>query len=196
MLTPTQPPPARRVSAAAAAMAQAATGSNGQDDLFSGLLNEARTRVRQQMQPAQIEDPADEDLRIAEGLLSPLVDSYLASARREGVTITHEPDRLLRQIMDEIFGFGPLAPYLAEEQVEEIICNGPSDIWIIHASAAKKKTTAQFRTDVRINFVNRVARARAGGGWTRAIRRSTRACGTARACTPSWNCRRSMCRLP
>jgi pilus assembly protein CpaF len=161
MLTPTTNTtlPVRRVSAAAAAMAQVAIGSNGSDDLFTGLLNEARSRIRQQMQPAQIEDPTDDDLRTAEGLLTPLVDSFLASARRDGLTVSYEPDRLLRQIMDEIFGFGPLAPYLAEEQVEEIICNGPADIWIIHAERGKEKTTAQFRTAREmINFVNRVAR--------------------------------------
>ena len=47
MLTPIQTPPTRRVSAAAAAMAQVAIGSNGSDDLFTGLLNEARSRIRQ-----------------------------------------------------------------------------------------------------------------------------------------------------
>ena len=158
--SPGTPPAApRRMSPAAAAMTQSGTSTGNQDDLLTSLLTEARTRVRQQMQPSQIEDPTDDDLRTAEALIAPLVEMFLTNARREGTLVTQEPDRILRQIMDEIFGFGPLAPYLAEEQVEEIICNGPADIYIIHAERGKEKTGAQFRTGREmINFVNRVAR--------------------------------------
>ena len=161
MFTPPSTPPTapRRISPAAAAMSHPSAGANGSDDLFTGLLTEARARIRQQMQPSQIEDPSDEDLRTAEGLLVPLVETFLTNARREGAAVMPEPDRILRQIMDEIFGFGPLAPYLAEEQIEEIICNGPGDIYIIHAERGKERTGAQFRTGREmINFVNRVAR--------------------------------------
>lgn len=156
MLTPIAP---RKISPAAAVMAQAATASMNQDDVFTGLLGEARTRVRNQMQPAQIEDPTDDDLRVAESILQPLVESFFASARRDGLTLIQEPDAVLRQILDDIFGFGPLAPYLTDGEVEEIICNGPKDIWIIHAGRGKEKASTQFRTGREmINFVNRVAR--------------------------------------
>lgn len=149
----------RKISPAAAAMSQAMTAAADQDELFAGLLNEARMRVRNQMQPAQIEDPTDDDLRTAESILQPLVEAFFAGARRDGVTLVQEPDAALRQILDDIFGFGPLAPYLADSEVEEIICNGPKDIWVIHAERGKEKASTQFRTGREmINFVNRVAR--------------------------------------
>lgn len=152
-------PPARKISPAAAAMSQAMTATTDQDELFTDLLGEARTRVRNQMQPAQIEDPTDDDLRVAESILQPLVESFFASARRDGLTLFQESDAVLRQILDDIFGFGPIAPYLADAEVEEIICNGPKDIWIIHAGRGKEKVSTQFRTGREmINFVNRVAR--------------------------------------
>jgi pilus assembly protein CpaF len=152
-------PPSRKISPAAAAMSQAMTATTDQDELFAGLLGEARTRVRHQMQPAQIEDPTDDNLRVAESILQPLVESFFASARRDGVTLVQDPDVVLRQILDDIFGFGPIAPYLADAEVEEIICNGPKDIWIIHAGRGKEKASTQFRTGREmVNFVNRVAR--------------------------------------
>jgi pilus assembly protein CpaF len=152
-------PPIRKISPAAAAMSQAMTATTDQDELFANILGEARTRVRNQMQPAQIEDPTDDDLRVAESILQPLVESFFASARRDGITLVQDPDVVLRQILDDIFGFGPIAPYLADAEVEEIICNGPKDIWIIHAGRGKEKASTQFRTGREmVNFVNRVAR--------------------------------------
>ncbi len=140
-------------------MSQAMMATTDQDELLAGLLSEARVRVRDQMQPAQIEDPTEEDLRVAESILQPLVETFFASARRDGLMLVPESAAVLRQILDAIFGFGPLAPYLADEEVEEIICNGPKNIWIIHAARGKEKTGAQFRTGGEmINFVNRAAR--------------------------------------
>ncbi len=149
--------PVRRISPAAAAIGAGAV--TAPDEGFSDLLAEARERIRAQMTPAQIEDPTEEDTRLAESIIRPLVETAAASALREGRSpIAADPDAVVRQIMDEIFGFGPLAPYLADPEVEEIICNGPQDVWIIHAARGKEKVGAAFRSDRElINFVNRVA---------------------------------------
>jgi len=130
---------------------------------LAAILAEARERIRAQMTPAQIEDPSDEDLRLAEDIIRPLVDAAFSQALREGMRITQEPKTIVRQIMDEIFGFGPLAPYLSDPGIEEIICNGPENVWTIHAERGKEHTSARFRglSDV-VNFVNRAASATAG----------------------------------
>lgn len=154
-----QTTPTRKISPAAAAMQAGLAAGANQDELFAALLKECRERVRAQMQPAQIEDPTDADIQTAESLLGSLVETFCANARRDGIVLSLESDGLLRQIMDDIFGFGPLAPYLADEKIEEIICNGPGDIWIIHAESGKRKTPARFRSGRDLqNFVNRVAR--------------------------------------
>ncbi len=158
-MTMTSQPPTRKISAAAAAMQASMAAGASQDDLFTDLLRECRERVRAQMQPAQIEDPTDEDIRLAEKILGPLVETFYSNARRDGLALSQEADTTLRQILDDIFGFGPLAPYLADEKIEEIICNGPGDIWIIHAETGKQRTSARFRSGRDLqNFVNRVAR--------------------------------------
>ncbi len=132
---------------------------------MAAILAEARERIRGQMTPSQIEDPTEDDLRLAEGIIRPLVDAAFSQASRDGARITQDEDSIVRQVMDEIFGFGPLAPYLADEEVEEIIVNGPDDVRIIHAQHGKERTTARFRglSDV-LNFVNRAAAA-TGGRW-------------------------------
>ena len=155
----TSPTPPRKFSPAAAALATATTASTNPSDLLESLLAEARTRVRNQMQPAQIEDPTDDDLHIAESILLPLAEQFCRNLQSQGLPSFQEPDQIVRQLLDDIFGFGPLAPYLADSEVEEVICNGPHDIWIIHAGRGKEKTGAQFRTAREmINFVNRAAR--------------------------------------
>ena len=141
----------------AAAMAEAMTAQSNQNDPLDGLLSEARTRIRNQMQPAQIEDPTDDDLRTAEAILTPLVDQFFRNAQAQGVACASESDQVLRQLMDDIFGFGPLASYLADEKVEEIICNGKDDIWIIHGDQGKVKISTRFRSERELqNFVNGV----------------------------------------
>jgi Flp pilus assembly CpaF family ATPase len=159
-----QTSPKRRVSPAAAAMAQSRQ-AGGHEDRMAALLAEARTRIQAQMTPAQIEDPSDADLRLAGDILRPLVNAAFSQALRDGVRMTQDPETVVRQILDDIFGFGPLAPYLADPEVEEVICNGPDDVWVIHAARGKERTGARFRggADL-VNFVNRAAAA-TGGRW-------------------------------
>lgn len=117
------------------------------------------------MTPAQIEDPSDDDLNLAREIITPLVQEMFRQARAAGTRPTATEEDVIRHVIDDIFGFGPLAPYLADEEIEEIIINGPFDIWVIHAARGKEKTSARFRSaqDV-LNFVNRAAGA-SGGRW-------------------------------
>lgn len=155
-----QPTPKRKISPAAAAMMKRSDGDR--EDVLIAILGEARERIQVQMTPSQIEDPSDEDMRLAEGIIRPLVDSVFSRSLRGGTRITQSQEEVVRHIVDEIFGFGPLAPYLADAEVEEVIVNGPDSVSIIHAERGKEKTGAKFRgaTEVQ-NFVNRAA---AGGG--------------------------------
>lgn len=154
-----------RFSPAAQALAQAQAaraGGVGEDYVWS-VLAEARERIRGQMTPAQIEDPDEEDLRLAREIITPLVESAFSQALARGARMTQDKEAVVRQVLDEIFGFGPLAPYLGDPEVEEVIVNGPDEVWTIHAARGKERTGARFRgaSDV-VNFVNRAAGATAG----------------------------------
>ncbi|MHC4682492.1 MAG: hypothetical protein ACYTEK_27870 [Planctomycetota bacterium] len=41
-----------------------------------------------------------------------------------------DKQRLLREVMDEVFGFGPLEVFLRDPHVSDILVNGPSKIYI------------------------------------------------------------------
>ena len=172
---------------AAAAMAEAMTAQSNQNDPLDGLLSEARTRIRNQMQPAQIEDPTDDDLRTAEAILTPLVDQFFRNAQAQGVACASESDQVLRQLMDDIFGFGPLASYLADEKVEEIICNGKMTSGSFTAIRARSKSARAFAVSASCRTSSIAWCTRRPRGWISPIRPSTGACETARVSTPSWS---------
>ncbi|HOV43857.1 MAG TPA: CpaF family protein, partial [Syntrophothermus lipocalidus] len=53
--------------------------------------------------------------RIAEAVLD----------REGGVLLRVERERIMAQVLDEILGFGPITPLLEDEDVSEIMVNGP-----------------------------------------------------------------------
>ncbi len=145
-----------RASAAVAAMQQARSNTP-QADPFPELLREVRGRLQAQLAPAQIEDPSAEDIRMAESIIQPLVESFRTQQRQAGQPVDGVAE-ISGHIMDIIFGYGALAPYFEDEAVEEIICNGPEQIFIIHAERGKELTRAKFRSPAELrNFVTRVA---------------------------------------
>lgn len=61
-----------------------------------------------------------ESKRIAEAILD-----------RESEYMTRvEKEDIIRQVLDEVFGFGPITPLLNDETVSEVMCNGPKQIYV------------------------------------------------------------------
>lgn len=152
-----------RLSPAAAAIAAGAAQERDAQGIhwLEAVLAEAKTRIIQQMTPAQIEDPSAADLRDAQAILRPLVETAIGQAAGRGERITQEPAQLVQELLDTIFGFGVLAPYLNDPDVEEIICDGPFDIYVVHAQRGKEKIGARFRdAQEAFHFVNRVSGSR------------------------------------
>ncbi len=153
-------------SSMATAMNEVVTARTGEDDLYASVLDEARKRVKEILpSPRQIENPTDAEMQQARGLIFKLVTSVQQRNLAQGApTFSDVPERVADTIVQEIFGYGPLAPYMNDEDVEEIICNEPKDIWIIGAERGKQKVGAQFRDGEHlINFINRAAAVRGRG---------------------------------
>lgn len=157
---PGAPPAGARQSPAAAALQSAAGQAHRGDDRLAAVLQEVRSRLTAQLSPAQIDDPSDADLHTAEAIIKPLVEAMLHQARAAGEPVA-EPAVVVAELMDKIFGYGPLTPYLADEGVEEIIINGPYQVFIIHAQRGKELTGARFRDTQELrSLVQRLARGR------------------------------------
>ncbi|NSW83228.1 MAG: CpaF family protein [Syntrophothermus sp.] len=58
--------------------------------------------------------------RIAEAVLD----------REGGVLLRVERERIMAQVLDEILGFGPITPLLEDEDVSEIMVNGPHQVYV------------------------------------------------------------------
>jgi pilus assembly protein CpaF len=56
------------------------------------------------------------------------------------------PDDVAGMIVDDMVGWGPLAAYMADDQVEEIFINGPQEIYVVYAGQPKQRVTSRFRS--------------------------------------------------
>jgi len=57
-----------------------------------------------------------------------------------------DKQRLLREVMDEVFGFGPLEVFLRDPYISDILVNGPSQIYI-EKNGQLKSTKVSFKDE-------------------------------------------------
>jgi pilus assembly protein CpaF len=55
-------------------------------------------------------------------------------------------ERLIREILHEVFGLGPLEPLLADPTVNDVLVNGHDDVWV-ERQGKLEKTVARFKDD-------------------------------------------------
>lgn len=68
-----------------------------------------------------------------------------------------EKQTLLREVMDDIFGLGPIEEFLRDPTVSDILVNGPQSIYVERAGQLKR-TTITFRDDAQlIQVIQRIA---------------------------------------
>ncbi len=63
---------------------------------------------------------------------------------------------LVREIFDEIVGFGPLEPLLADDAVNDILVNGPEDVFVEIAGVLQRSNTRFIDNDHVIRIVRRI----------------------------------------
>jgi len=110
--------------------------------------------------------PATEDAVTAETAeVERLIRSRVAAAQRRaselGETPLADPEGIVRRLLAELVGFGPLQPLLDSPSTEEIIVNGPRHVFVI-AEGEKTLTDVTFRSDDELLHFVRRAVGRAG----------------------------------
>jgi pilus assembly protein CpaF len=105
------------------------------DSTIEGQREEARQDLRRRLH-----------YKVVEGLGPTLYDSQLSDAelklrvmemlewaldQEESVPLAR-PDRLslLQEIADDVLGYGPIDPFLADPAVNEVMVNGPHQVWV------------------------------------------------------------------
>jgi len=104
--------------------------------------------LKQRIQDAllgQVDQPESlsrEDLR---RLIQGLVD-------RESEISTLEKDAVVRVLVDEILGYGPIQPLLDDPAISEVMINGPYDVYV-EQQGEVRKTPVTFRDEAHLRAV-------------------------------------------
>lgn len=94
-------------------------------DPWKDFKNQVHHEVIQALDTSETENLDAETLR-------PTVEEiFEKKIEIQGMTIPRvERQRLIQQILDEILGFGPITPLLNDPEVNEVMVNGPSQIYV------------------------------------------------------------------
>ena len=96
----------------------------------------------------------------------------------------NDRQRITQEIADDILGYGPLEPYLRDDDVTEVMVNGPFDIWLERKGKLTRSTASSTTRRTCAARSTRSSPASAAAS-TRPPRWSTPACPTAPVSTPS-----------
>jgi pilus assembly protein CpaF len=91
------------------------------------LLHEVRIRLQNEVVRAFdtiLDVPAEEVRSRIDGIVNRLIDDNRFAVTRI------ERDRLSAEMVDEVTGFGPIEPLLADETITEVMVNGPRQVYI------------------------------------------------------------------
>jgi pilus assembly protein CpaF len=122
------------LAAAAAAATQARSGANRRDP----VLDELRQRIHHSL----IEElgPILYDSRLSEEDLRKKVHEQLhaALALERAPLSASDKAQLIQDVSDDILGYGPIDPLLRDDDVSEIMCNGPNSVYVERAGRLAK----------------------------------------------------------
>ncbi len=129
------PPAGRGGLAVAAAAAQSRTGLAGRRD---PVLDELRQRIHHNL----IEElgPILYDSRLSEEELRRKVHEQLqtALAQERAPLSAADKAQLIQDVSDDILGYGPIDPLLRDDDVSEIMVNGPDQVYVERAGRIQK----------------------------------------------------------
>ncbi len=100
--------------------------SDAAKDRFDDLKESVHSELLQQLGP-QLYD-ADLDAKELESKVRTVLADVLSGSNRP-LTRT-DRERITQDISDDILGYGPLEAYLRDNDVAEVMVNGPFDIWL------------------------------------------------------------------
>lgn len=100
-------------------------GRAGGQSKMADLKRRIHRQLLQRLNLSNLDGRSREE---AAGLIRPEIQNLLAG-EAEAINL-EERDALIRQILDEIFGLGPLEPLMQDPEISDVMVNGPSKVWI------------------------------------------------------------------
>ncbi|MHC4293414.1 MAG: CpaF family protein [Planctomycetota bacterium] len=130
--------------------------NNKQQDLRSDKLNNNKDTILQDIK-VKVHRKLIEILDLNEARRIPIEELHKECSHRIDALIAEyqhplsgpEKEKLLHEVMDEVFGFGPLEPFLRDPGISDILVNGPHLIYI-ERFGQLEKTEATFIDDAHL----------------------------------------------
>ena len=140
------PPIVRAAPRVAAAAPATTTRDSGREQ----SLREIRGRVQDKVVSAfdtllDVSEPADIRNKITGIVEQTIVQGSFSLTRDERL-------RLIQEVVDEIAGFGPIEPLLADESVTEVMVNGPHQVYVERAGKIER-VDVEFLNDEHVRRV-------------------------------------------
>ncbi|GAB6174613.1 CpaF family protein [Paradesulfitobacterium aromaticivorans] len=96
------------------------------------------------LESAQLPSLTEENLRLV------IEETLDGEAESKGLTIPrHDRQRLVQDLIDEILGFGPITPLINDQSVNEIMVNGPRQVYV-ERQGKLEKTDVSFYDDAHV----------------------------------------------
>lgn len=70
----------------------------------------------------------EEQIQLLHQQVNQLAEAYLD--RQTHYYTKTDREEIIRQVMDEIVGYGPITPLLKDETVSEVMVNGPNQVYV------------------------------------------------------------------
>ena len=121
---------------------QEVPGRNGAAPVGHRSLDELRQKVHREL----IEElgPVLYDRRLSEKELRARVQQELRSrlAAVRGPLSTADKNVLVRDVTDDVLGYGPIDPYLRDPEVSEVMVNGPDQVYVERTGRLERSPAA------------------------------------------------------
>ncbi|NIQ93736.1 MAG: CpaF family protein, partial [Desulfuromonadales bacterium] len=130
-----------------------ATGesSTGRDEQFYNIKNQLHYQLVEEADLSALDILPEGEIRSE---VTSLVEDFL---RTENIPMNREErEHLIRELIDELTGLGPLEPLLRDPTVSDILCNTYRDVYVERAGRVEK-TPVRFVNDAHLmNIIDRI----------------------------------------
>lgn len=114
-------------------------------ELHRRVVEEIEEKMRTEKEGEEQADQAH-----AAGLIEEIIQAFLTE---KGLSMSRIGcKRLLQELLDEVFSFGPISPFLRDPSVSEVMINGPYQVYV-ERSGKLEKTGVQFRDHAHVLHV-------------------------------------------
>jgi pilus assembly protein CpaF len=124
--------------------------SNENTELYA-IMDEVRGSLVEIIDAKELDHLATQDARVE---IAKAIRRILA--RRPAPLPTFMVDRVVDELVDDVLGFGPLEPLLAQDDLTDIMVNGPKDVYV-ELRGRIQKVNVQFRDETHLlNICQRI----------------------------------------